>query len=106
MSVSAPRRPPGLRPVERDETEALIKEARRRARRRRLMYSAAVGFAALAGLAVFTVFERTASSAGNAPTPASRSSVAASATGSKIAFLNILQRSRLEFSFELFVMKP
>ena len=106
MSVSAPRRPPGPRPVDRDELEALIKEARRRARRRRLSYVAGVGFAVLVGLAVFALFGRTAFSKGDAPARATRSSVAAGATASKIAFLRILtrNRSKLEYSYELYVM--
>ena len=44
MSVTAPPRPPHPSdPVDRDELEALIEEARRRARRRRILYAAVAG---------------------------------------------------------------
>ena len=67
MTVTAPPRPPRPSdPVEREElealVEALIEEARRRARRRRRIYGAVAVLVALLGVALFTVFERTAQS--------------------------------------------
>ena len=58
MSLSAPPRPrDGVDPA---ELEALIKEARERARRRRRRYAAGLVLAALAGLVVVTALGRTA----------------------------------------------
>jgi hypothetical protein len=74
VTVTAPPRPND--PLEFQElepeadAEALIKEARQRARRRRRMYGAVVAVVALVGVAV-TVFERTAQSD---PTAATRPS--------------------------------
>lgn len=51
MTVTAPPRPP--RPPEPDELEALIEEARRRARRRRRGYAAVIGVAVLVGVVVY-----------------------------------------------------
>ncbi len=67
MTVTAPPRPPRPSdPVEREElealVEALIEEARQRARRRRRINVALAALVALLGVAVFTVFERTAQS--------------------------------------------
>ena len=72
MTVTAPPRPND--PIELQEPEAeadaLIEEARQRARRRRRMYGAVVAVVALVGVAV-TVFGRTAQSH---PTAAARPS--------------------------------
>ena len=99
MSVTAPPRPPNpCDPVDRNElealVEALIEEARRRARRRRIVYAAVAASAALIGVAVFAVFERTAQSQPASPAPAARQSVAAAAQ-SKIAFITAVPRARL-----------
>jgi TolB protein len=104
VGVSAPPRPPDPGPVDGDELEALIEEARRRARRRRLLCVAGVGLAALVGLAVFALFEPTAFSGGDSSAPTTRSSVAAGAAGTKIAFIRVLDRSRQQYSYELYVM--
>jgi Tol biopolymer transport system component len=92
VSVTAPPRPPRPGdPVDREElealVEALIEEARRRARRRRLVYWAAATAAALVGVTIFVVLERTARSqpgAGLAP----RAGGAASGVNSRIAFMS------------------
>lgn len=52
MAVAAPPRPPERTPVDTDALDALIEEARRRTRRRRIGY-AACALAALAGAAIF-----------------------------------------------------
>jgi Tol biopolymer transport system component len=70
VSVTAPPIPPRfddrdeLRRIERDEQAALIEEARRRTRRRRLWYGASALFAAGAGLAAFAGL-----GGGSGPTP-------------------------------------
>ena len=94
MSVTAPPRPPGPSdPVERDEldalVQALIEEARRRARRRRLLMAAVVTGAALVGLAVFLVFDRTAQSQSSFPQSSARPGAPGAAAKSTIAFLGI-----------------
>ena len=71
MNVTAPPRPPRRSdpverddflqpsdPVERDDPEALIEEARQRARRRRRIYAATAAALALAGGLLFVVFGR------------------------------------------------
>ena len=90
MSVTAPPRPPRPGdPVDRDElealVEALIEEARRRARRRRLVLASLVGAALLAGVGVFVVFDRTAHSQGSSPGASARPAATAAATNSRIA---------------------
>jgi Tol biopolymer transport system component len=52
MAVAAPPRPPGRKPVDAEALDALIEEARRRARRRRIGY-AACALAALIGAGTF-----------------------------------------------------
>jgi Tol biopolymer transport system component len=91
VSVTAPPRPPRPSdPVDRDElealVEALIEEARRRARRRRLVLASLVGAALLAGVGVFVVFDRTAHSQGSSPGASARPAATAAATNSRIAF--------------------
>ena len=91
MSVTAPPRPPRQSdPVERDElealVEALIEEARRRARRRRRIYMAVTALVALVGVAVFTLFERTAQSQTASPAPAAQTGAPGVAGSARIAF--------------------
>jgi hypothetical protein len=91
MSVTAPPRPPRPSdPVRRDEldaiVQALIEEARRRARRRRLVLASLVGAAILAGVGVFVVFDRIARSQGTSPATSARPAATAAATKSRIAF--------------------
>src|SRR4029077_19749866 len=82
-------------PVDREElealVEALIEEARRRARRRRRIYGAVAVLVALVGVTVFTVFERSAQSQSAVPAFSARSSLAAGATSSKLAFIRTMQ---------------
>jgi hypothetical protein len=90
MSVTAPPRTPGPGdPVDRDELEALvnalIEEARRRARRRRLLYAVSASLVAIAGIVFFTVFDRTAHSQG-ATSGFARAGPAAGAARPQIAF--------------------
>ena len=92
MTISAPPRPPRPGdPVDRDElealVEALIEEARQRAQRRRRKYTALATLLALVGVVALTVYERTAQSQTATPALAVRSSLAAGAATSKIAFL-------------------
>ena len=74
MTVTAPPRPPRPSdPVDREElealVEALIEEARQRARRDGACTRAVVTLVALAGVAVFAVLERTAQSQSASPAP-------------------------------------
>jgi Tol biopolymer transport system component len=99
VSVTAPPRPP--RPsdsVDRDELEALvqalIEEARRRARRRRIVYAAVAASAALVGVTVLAIFDRTAQSQPASPAPAARTGLAAAAQ-SRIAFITAVPRAKL-----------
>src|SRR6266508_2686466 len=88
MSLIAPPRPPTLGdPVDRDELEALIEEAKRRARRRRRICGAVAAMAALVGLAVFTVIERAAPSQSASPVLGTPVNLSAGTANSKIAFL-------------------
>src|SRR5262245_59191522 len=91
-----PRRPRPPRPgdpVDRDELEALvnalIEEARGRARRRRLLCSAVAASVALAGVAVLVVFDRAAQSHPNSAQPVARPGLARASAESKIAFISI-----------------
>ncbi len=102
MTVSAPprpprpndsvRRPPRLpRPtdhVEHAEPEALIEEARQRARRRRRMYGAVATFSVLVGLAVATIVEGAAPPQQAALGLAAPPSAVGSAASSQIAFVS------------------
>jgi hypothetical protein len=59
MSIAAPPRPPRPSdPVERDDPEALIEEARQRTRRRRRRHAAAAVLVAIIGVSLFIVFGR------------------------------------------------
>jgi Tol biopolymer transport system component len=87
LTISAPPRPPRPGdPVERDEHEALIEEARRRARLRRLVLASVAGAVALVGFAVFVGFDWTARSQGSSPGASARPAATAAATKSRIAF--------------------
>ena len=100
MTVTAPPRPPRPNdPVDREEiealVEALIEEARQRTRRRRRMYWTVAASVVLAGVVVFTVFDPTAQSQSASPALSARSSLAAAAASSKIAFMTAVPRARL-----------
>jgi Tol biopolymer transport system component len=91
VTISAPPRPPRPSdPVGRDEldaiVQALIEEARRRARRRRLVLASLVGAAVLAGVGVFVVFDRTANSQNSSPRASPRPAATAASTKTRIAF--------------------
>jgi hypothetical protein len=85
VSVSAPPRPPDR--VDRSEPEALIQEARERARRRRRRYAAGLVLAALTGLVVATALGRTALTLRGGHPNAGLSSAASTRAGPVIAFL-------------------
>jgi TolB protein len=109
VAVTAPPRPPRSGdPVDREElearVEALIEEARQRARRRRRIYAASVALVALVGVALYVGFGRTGQSHSASPAPAAPSGAAAGAPGSKIAFLRVVNGARGESSDELYVM--
>jgi Tol biopolymer transport system component len=84
--------------------EALIEEARQRARRRRRVYAASVALAALVGIALYVGFERTGQSQTASPAPAERLGAAAGTLRSKIAFVRFVNGARRESSYELYVM--
>jgi Tol biopolymer transport system component len=91
VTVTAPPRPPRPSdPLDRDElealVEALIEEARQRARRRRRIYSAAAAVVALGGAVVFTVFDRAAQSQTASPAPTAQTGAPAVAGRARIAF--------------------
>ena len=93
MTASAPPRPPRANdPGDRVEleafVEALIEEARQRARRRRRIYTAAAAFVALVGITVFAIFDRAAQSQNASPGLAARPSLTAGPAGSKMAFIS------------------
>jgi hypothetical protein len=93
VTVTAPPRPPRPGdPVDREElealVEALIEEARQRARRRRRIYGAAATLVALVGATLFTVFERSAQSQTSSAALTAPSSLPAGAARSKLAFIS------------------
>ncbi len=93
MSVTAPPRPPRPSdPVTHGEfdalVEALIEEARQRTRRRRRRNGAVVTLVALVGVALFALLGRSAQSQTASPAISARSSLAAQAATSKIAFIS------------------
>jgi len=109
VTVTAPPRPPRPSdPFEREElealVEALIEEARQRARRRRRIYMAVAASVALVGVAVFTVFERTAQSQSASPALSPRSSLPAGAANSKIAFASFPRGGGQLSNGEIFVV--
>ena len=87
MTVTSPPRPPHPSdPVTREDVEALIEEARQRARRRRQKYAAATVVVALVALGIVTILDRATQTQTASPALAARSSVAQGAS-SKIAFI-------------------
>jgi Tol biopolymer transport system component len=91
VSVTAlPRPPRPSDPVNREEAEALvealIEEARQRARRRRRIYMAVMASAVVVGVAVFSVFERTALSQDASRALSARTTFSADTMRSRIAF--------------------
>ena len=103
MAVATPPRSPERKPAGADALEALIEEARQRARRRRRIYAVSMALVALVGVALYVGFERT----GQSPTASSASAARLSAAGtprSKIAFLRLETGAGGEFSQELYVM--
>ena len=99
MSITAPPRPPrSSDPVDRDEleaiVEALIEEARRRARRRRLVYSAVAGLVAVVGITVVVFLEAAARSQPASPALAARLSSPSGTPGARIAFISAPPRCR------------
>jgi len=109
VSVTAPPHPPRPSdPVDRDEIEALvnalIEEARQRQRRRRRIFAAIAVSAALVGVAVFAVFDRTAHSQAAAPRGGARPSLVAGAARSQIAFMRDPAHEAGDGHKELYVM--
>ena len=93
MTVTAPPRPPRPSdPVTHGEfdalVEALIEEARQRGRRRRRRRSAIAILVALVGAALFALLGRSAQSQDASPALSARSSLAAGASSSMIAFIS------------------
>ena len=93
MTVAAPPRPPRPSdPVTHGEfdalVEALIEEARQRQRRRRRRYTAGVTLSALVAVTLFALLGWSAQSQSGSPALATRSSLAAAAATSKIAFIS------------------
>jgi TolB protein len=87
--ISAPPRAPDPSdPLEHDELEALIEEARRRAQRRRRRHAAVAILVALVAVAVFAILGRSAGSHGAAPAVSARSNAAAAAAALKLAFIS------------------
>ena len=91
MTVTAPPRPPQTPPpphrgdpVERPDPEALIEEARQRARRRRLMYAAGA-LVALIGISLITILGRGEPSQGAAAEPFAQPGAAGAAVNSQLA---------------------
>jgi Tol biopolymer transport system component len=109
VTVTAPPRPPKRRdpvaarprdPVERSDPEALIEEARQRARRRRLTYAAGAVLA-LIGVSLVTILGRGEPSESAAAEPAARPAAAGAAVNSQLA-VGIFSGGRNE----LYVMNP
>jgi TolB protein len=91
MTVTAPPHPPRpSEPVDRDEleafVEALIEEARQRARRRRRIYAASATLVALVALAVSAVVQRSTQPDTASPALAARPSGLSGAATPRIAF--------------------
>jgi TolB protein len=88
MAVSAPPRPPEQTPHQIDELDALIEEARRRARRRQLRYISGIIVAALTGLTILVLVGQSWPSHGSAPSGQPGSSAAPGNAGSRIAYVS------------------
>jgi Tol biopolymer transport system component len=85
VTVTAPPRPPHPGdPLEREEVEALIEEARQRQRKRRWRYGAFTALAALVGVTTFILLS--AAEPSRSTPPAASPAPAGSAAGSRIAF--------------------
>ena len=111
MTVTAPPRPPRPSdPVTHAEldalVEALIEEARQRGLRRRRRKAAIVSLVALVGVVLFALLGRSAQSQTASRAASVRSSLAAAAASSHIAFLRNRAGAFYDFDFELWVMKP
>jgi hypothetical protein len=74
--AAPPSSPRPQDPVERDDPEALIEEARQRARRRRRLYGAAAAGLALLGVSLFVIFGRPDPSQSASPEPPAQPIVA------------------------------
>ena len=87
MTLTAPPRPPHLHdPVDRDELEALIEEARRRTRRRRRIYASAATLVTLGAGGLFAAVERGGPSEATSPAGAPGAGVPVTAGHGQIAF--------------------
>jgi TolB protein len=91
LTLFGPPRPPRPDdPIERDELEALvqalIEEARRRARRRRRIYAGVGLLIAFAGLAIFTILDHTTPSHAASPALASGSGSTLASAKPRLAF--------------------
>ena len=109
MTVAAPPRPPNPGdPLEheRPDPEALIEEARERARQRRRKYTALATLVALVGVAAFAIFDRVAHSQTASPAPSARPGAPAGAARSQIAFSRNLAGCSCDGHKELHVMNP
>jgi TolB protein len=108
LSVSSPPRPthPSA-PSGRDEfdaiVEALIEEARQRARRRRRTFAAVAALGVLLGGAIFAVFDHAALSQTAAPAR-TVAGLAAGSGGAKIAFISTSRRFGPQADSELFAI--
>src|SRR5262245_26682584 len=113
MTVSAPPRPPSevraapnSKPLDRDEIEALVEalfeEARQEARRRHRRYWALAALLAFVGVVVLVLLDGDAASQTASPAVSARSSLAAGAANSKIAFIRVVPNR----SAAPFVMNP
>jgi Tol biopolymer transport system component len=93
LTTAAPPRPPRASdPVDRDELEALIEEARRRSRRRRRIHGALV-LATVAAVAGAAILVRAVQTDGSASAAVPRSSVSSATAVSKIAFVRHTART-------------
>src|SRR5262245_848133 len=115
MTVSAPPRPPAPertapdnKPLDREEVEALvealIEEVRRETRRRRRRYWALAALVAFVGAVVLVVLDGGAASQTASPALSARSSVAAGAGRSQIAFIQ--EPDRAGYGGVLWIMNP
>jgi Tol biopolymer transport system component len=88
MAATAPTRPPGVRSFdESEQLEALIKEARRRARLRRLRYAAFVLLAASAGTVAVLGLNRGGGGGTAAPEPAPAAPWEIKLAGARLAYV-------------------